>query len=113
MEISFDHLDAPFSCVRLNGKLDAPGADRIGTRFTAAVASRGLPAIVDLSGVTLLTSMGIRLLVSTARALSHKGATMVLFGAQPLVREGLQHTALDQIIALAETESQAIELISA
>ena len=113
MEMTITELDGPISCVRLNGKLDAGGVDRIDTRFTAAVAARGRNAIVDMSGVTLLTSMGIRLLISTARALSQKGATMVLFGAQPLVQEGLNHTALDQIIAVTETEAQALEKLAA
>jgi anti-anti-sigma factor len=109
MEMTLTELDDHTSCVRLVGKLDAPGVDRIDTRFTAAVAARGRHAIIDMSGVTLLTSMGIRLLISTARALSQKGAKMVLFGAQPLVQEGLNHTALDQIIAVAETEAEAHE----
>ncbi len=112
MEMNVIELPGPVTCVRLVGKLDSIGVDRIDLRFTTAVAAVGRPAVVDLSGVTLLTSIGIRLFVSTARALSQKGARMVLFGAQPLVQEGLDHTALDQIIAVAATEAQALERLA-
>ncbi len=109
MTMTVTDLPGPITCVRLEGRLDAPGVDRIDLRFTTAVAAVGRPAVVDLSGVTLLTSIGIRLFVSAARALAQKGATMVLFGAQPLVQEGLNHTALDQIIPVVATEAQARE----
>lgn len=112
MEMNVTELPGPVSCVRLTGKLDAAGVDRIDLRFTTAVAAVGRHAVVDLAGVTLLTSIGIRLLISTARALSQKGAKMVLFGAQPLVQEGLDHTALDQIISVVDTEAQALEKLA-
>lgn len=112
MEMNVTELPGPVTCVRLAGKLDSAGVDRIDLRFTTSIAAVGRPAVVDLSGVSLLTSIGIRLFVSTARALSQKGARMVLFGAQPLVQEGLDHTALDQIIAVAATESQALERLA-
>ena len=54
--------------VELAGRLDAPGAEQIGTRFTAAAGgAAGLRVIVDLSGVEFLASMGMRLLISSAR----------------------------------------------
>lgn len=109
MNMTVTDLPGPITCVRLEGRLDSPGVERIDLRFTTAVAAVGRPAVVDLCGVTLLTSIGIRLFVTTARALSQKGATMVLFGAQPLVQEGLSHTALEQIIPVVATEAQAIE----
>ena len=46
------------------------GADRIGLRFTAGVAGQRRNAIVDLSGVSFVASLGLRLFISTARAFS-------------------------------------------
>jgi anti-anti-sigma factor len=102
-------LDGPVTRVGLSGRLDAPGADQIGVRFTASVAARGQPAIVDLSGVTFVASMGLRLLISAARAMHVKGRQMVLFGATGPVREVLEQAAIDQIIPLLEDEAQALE----
>ncbi len=59
--------------VALRGRLDTAGAAQIDLAFTAAVATRRLPAIVDLSGVEFISSMGIRMLISVARGVCVPG----------------------------------------
>jgi anti-anti-sigma factor len=113
MDMQVSELGGNVTCVRLTGRLDAPGADTIDTPFTAAVVTQGRDAVVDLSGVTFVASMGIRLLIASARELRHKGATLVLFGAQELVYTALDQAALDQIIPIVATEQQAIERLVA
>jgi len=108
VKMSVSELDGPVTLVRLDGKLDAPGAEQIGVQFTAAVAARGRNAIVDLSEVGFIASMGLRLLISTARALSLKGGSLVLFGATPMVQGVFDDAALDQIIPSVATEDEAI-----
>ncbi len=112
MDIHITELAGPLTCVRLEGRLDAPGADLIGTRFTASVVAAGRHAVVDMSGVGFLASMGIRLLISSARGLKAKGSRMVLFGAQEMVAEILSQAGVDQIIDVAGTEAEAIELLA-
>jgi anti-anti-sigma factor len=77
------------------------------------VVTRGRDTVVDLSGVSFVASMGIRLLIASARGLRQKGATLVLFGAQGLVYTALDQAALDQIIPIVATEQQAIERLTA
>ncbi len=108
MDLDITELPGPITCVRLTGRLDAAGADAIGLRFTTAVASLSRPAVVDLSGVPFVASMGLRLLISTARGLNVKGHKMALFGAQPLVQGVLEDAAIDQIIPLAATQDAAL-----
>jgi anti-anti-sigma factor len=113
MEMTVIELPGQVTCARLNGRLDVAGADAIGTRFTAAIAAVGRPAVVDLGQVSFVSSMGIRLLIATARALQNKGGRMVLFGAQPLVQEVLDGVALDQIVPIVASEPQALERATA
>lgn len=108
VELRVNELDGPTTCVRLDGRLDAAGADQIGVQFTAAVATGGRPALVDLSGVSFIASLGIRLLIATARSMAARQQAMVLFGASPLVRGVLDDVALDQIIPVVDTEAQAL-----
>ena len=96
-------------CIRLSGRLDAPGADQIGVRFTAAAVSGSHDTIVDLSGVSFLGSMGIRLLISSARAQDAKHAKLIVFGAQELVQNVFDQLALDQILQIVATEQDAFE----
>jgi len=95
--------------IHLDGRLDTVGVDRIEIRFEAAVASSGRDVLVDLSDVSFVSSMGVRLLISAARAQRIRGRKQtVLFGAQPPVASTLAMVALDQIIPIVADEAQAL-----
>ena len=113
MDMATRTLESDVRCIALTGRLDAPGADHIDTAFTTAVMALGGAVLVDLSGVSFIASMGIRLLIASARSLHAKGGQMVLFAAQPLVYTVLDQAALDQIIPLAATQQEALERLSA
>ena len=113
MQMELIELDGPVNMVRLDGRLDAPGADTLGMRFTAATVAQGRPVIVDLSGVSFIASMGIRLLISCAKGAHLKGHKFVLFGAQPFVQDVFEQAGLDQILDIAASESEALERLSA
>jgi anti-anti-sigma regulatory factor len=55
--------------------------------------------------------MGIRMLLTTARSLGLKKAKMVLFGAQPLVKESLESAGVLELIGYAEDESRAFGML--
>jgi anti-anti-sigma factor len=112
MELEMSDLGTA-SKIALQGRLDTPAVGQIETRFTASVVSPGRNAIVDLTQVTFVSSMGIRLLLTTARSLSLKKAKLVLYGAQPLVMETLEHVALPDIIPVAADEAQALAMLQA
>lgn len=111
MELQVDDIGGAINCLRLTGRLDAPGADRIGLRFTAAGSAPGRHVLVDLSGVDFLASMGIRLLIATARAARARDSMFVMFGAQELVQTVLTDAAIDQIIPLFPTEAEALKCL--
>jgi len=113
MDIEVDQLTDNIACVRLIGRMDSASVDGAETRFSAAVVAPGQNAVVDLSGVNFLASMGIRLFITSARALNAKGARMVLFGASDLVRNVLEHVALDQIIPIVGDREQAVAKLAA
>ena len=84
--------------VSLIGRLDTPGVDRIELALTAQLVPRGARAIIDLSRVTFIGSGGIRMFITIARALGHKGGKLVLYGAQPPVAQVFETTSLNEII---------------
>jgi anti-sigma B factor antagonist len=108
MELSVVPVAQDVVCLSLNGRLDTPGVDRIETHFTAAAVSGGEHAIVDLGEVSFISSMGVRLLLSAARAMQQRGRRMVLFGAQPLVLETLDNVAIDELIPLKDSRNAAL-----
>ena len=108
MNITITDLPGDITCVALEGRLDAAGADAIGIRFTSATAAQGRPVVVDLAGVSFIASLGIRLLIANARSLSQKGTTMVLFGAGEQVARVLHDAAIDQLIPCVATQADAV-----
>jgi anti-anti-sigma factor len=110
MEMRHDNVGEVRRIV-LVGRLDTAGVDVVETRFGAAIVPNGKNTIVDLSGVTFLASMGIRMLISTTRALSRKGGRLVMFGATPGVQDVIETAALTDIIPLAASENDALGLV--
>jgi anti-anti-sigma factor len=113
MDMAASELAGGITCVRLHGRMDAAGAGRIDLPFTASVVTVGRNAVIDLSEVSFIASMGIRLLISAARGLHVKGARLALFGAQGMVRTVLDEAAIDQVIPLVDTEEQALRALAA
>ena len=99
--------------VVLTGRLDTAGVDRIETKFVAALVPRGLHAIVDLSKVDFVASMGLRMLISVARSLTRKNARLVLFAPQEGVREVFESVSLGDLISIHDTEADALAALPA
>ena len=68
---------------------------------------------MDLSEVTVLASLGIRMLVASARALVKSGAKLVLLGPQPAVRLALEGTGLTALLPIAADDGEALLLATA
>ena len=109
MQITISDDTGPIAKVRLIGRIDLAGADIIAIPIaTLAGSKRGV--IVELSGVTLLSSIGIRHLVSAAKALGRKGGKVVLVNPTDLVRDILVTSGVDQLMPIVTTESEAYAL---
>lgn len=111
MDFEVTQLDESCTLVRLTGRLDSAGVDRIETRVTAAMVPGGRNAVVDLSGVTFLASMGIRMLIANARAIHLKGRKMAVFGATGAVASVLEAVALDQLVPVAADQQAALQAV--
>jgi len=98
MELQVIEQTAAFTHVALVGRLDTPGVDRVETRFNAALVNPRRHAIVDLSAVEFLSSMGVRMLLAAAKALGRSGTRLVLVAPRPLVEGALRHSAIDELI---------------
>jgi len=111
MDIEFTDLSG-VTRAALAGRLDTANVNQGEADFVEKLASEGRPVVIDLSAVSFIASLGIRMLLSTARGLSRAGARVALYGATPLVLEIIETTALDEIIPVAETEAEAVALVN-
>jgi len=102
MRIESAPIDESTIRIELDGRMDVPGSLAIDPKFTALTATRAARVIVDLSRVTFLASLGIRTLVSNAKALKLRGGRMVLLGPDPVVRKVLALAGIDQVIPVCD-----------
>jgi anti-anti-sigma factor len=97
--------------IRLEGRLDIAGAQDVDLRFAGICSTVARGVVVDLSGVTFLASMGIRILISNAKTLERRGAAMVLFAPSPLVTEVLTSVGIHQLIPVLDTLDAALDTV--
>ena len=98
MDLRSEPLADGIEKISLIGRMDSLGGHEIDLRFAALVATRKLLAVVDMSEVSFLASIGIRTLVVNARAQSQHGGGLALANPQPLVAEVLKMAGIDSII---------------
>lgn len=113
MEMELKDLGDNVTNVMLAGRLDTPGVGRIETRFCAALVPPGKHAIVDLSRVDFMSSMGIRMVISVARSLKQKQARLVLYAPQQMVYDVLESVSLRQIVPVCVDAAAAIAAVRA
>jgi anti-anti-sigma factor len=106
-------LDEGLARVRLAGRLDTPGVDNVETVFVAALVPGSRNAVIDLTDVEFIASMGIRMLITVARSLKLRKAKIALYGAQPGVDEVLATVSLGDVIPVVRTETEALAVVSA
>ncbi|MCB1874500.1 MAG: STAS domain-containing protein [Chromatiales bacterium] len=104
-------LEDGTTVVSLQGRMDVSGTQEIELPLTTRTAISKAAIIVDLSGVDFLASIGLRALVSNAKAQELRGGRMVLCNPQPAVEKVLASTGIDTIIPVFRTRSAAQEYL--
>ena len=112
MAITHEDVRGSFRRITLSGRLDGRGTEEIAGKFTALSAGAKC-VLVDLTGISFLASIGIRALLSNAKAVRQNGGRMVLFvGANPAVTRTLEATGIDALVPTfadaAEAEKAAL-----
>lgn len=94
--------------VGLAGRLDAAGVDAVETRFNAAAIASGRHALVDLTEVEFVSSMGVRMLLTAAKAMKSRQRRFLLVVPGGPVRDMLETAAIDTLIPMFEKREEAL-----
>ena len=99
-----------FTHVALRGRLDATGVADVELEFTRQTVARRKPAIVDISAVEILASIGVGMLVKNARSMHSYG---LIFGvvATGLGKEILERLKVDTIFPVVATYEDALRTL--
>ncbi|MFQ3669885.1 MAG: STAS domain-containing protein [Verrucomicrobiia bacterium] len=94
--------------IGLVGRLDLAGAQAIDLKFTSQTSAQKVSTVVDLSGTTFISSMGIRVLMQNAKALSLAGQKLVVAGAKGEVAEVLRIAGVTEVIDCFDSVDEAL-----
>lgn len=113
MDLQVQQLADGIDRVRLVGRLDSAGVEAIDHRLTTVTTSESARVVVDLSQVSFLASIGIRCLLSTARAITRRGGRMALLSPQSVVEEVLKVTGIEALIPIFHDLEAASDALKA
>jgi anti-sigma B factor antagonist len=114
MDIEFEDLSDTLRRISLTGRLDIVGTGEIETKFTALAATTAKRIIIDLTNVTFLASIGIRALISAAKAQQQRGGRVVLVvTGDSTVSKTLEVTGVDAILPMFTEASSAEKAVLA
>jgi anti-anti-sigma factor len=111
MEIAHER-DGEVIVVKLTGRLDSSTAKPAEDGLAAAIADAAGPRVViDMTGLTYVSSAGLRVLLLIDKRVKGGGGRMALCGLTPSVREVFSISGFDTILSLQPGRSSAIAAV--
>ncbi len=110
MEMILEELEGGVTLATLLGRLDMAGTAEIDLKFNATAGARRA-LIVDLSGVSFMASMGMRLLLIAGRIIAAKGGKMALLAPTTEVEAVLRTARLDGVIPICTARAAALAVV--
>jgi stage II sporulation protein AA (anti-sigma F factor antagonist) len=107
MDMVVEELADGVTRASLNGRMDIDGARAVDTQFNI-LAGVKMRLIVDMAEVSFIASMGLRTLMTCARAITSKGGKMAIAGARDNVSKVLTTSGVDQVIPVTGTFDAAL-----
>ena len=108
MSINYKDVGENLRRIVISGRLDIPGTDSVASQLAELTAAPKKGVVIDLCSLKFLASIGIRALITSAKAVQQRGGKMVL-----LVDDGstvgmsLEATGVDELIPVFRNDSDA------
>lgn len=96
--------------IKLLGRMQLQELQGMEDKFKTLIKGRNA-VIVDLSGLVVLFSMGLRALIQSAQTLELKGGRMVLMAPTKDVLAVLKASGVSDLIAICEDQEEAESVV--
>jgi len=108
MSISHNDIGENLRRIVISGQLDMAGTDSIASQLVELTAAPKKGVVVDLCAVKFLASIGIRALITSAKAVQQRGGKMVLVvRAGSTVTMSIEATGIDELIPVFKNAADA------
>jgi anti-sigma B factor antagonist len=114
MSISHTDIGENLRRIVITGRLDLPGTDSVAEQLEALTAAPKKSVVVDLSRLQYLASIGIRALITSAKAVQQRGGKMalVVHGGSTVLMS-LEATGVNELIPVFKTIADAEKSVAA
>ena len=112
MNITIEDKDSARRLIRLEGRLDLNGHDKIDDQLTEACTEGPMFIVLDISELSFLATIGIRLIAMSARSQEELGGKLVLSAPQPHIRRAIEITGVDALVPIFDDTESALESVT-
>lgn len=112
MRLVFEKGTGGVTRIDIDGRLDMDGVREVEDTFAFAVTAKQARIVVNLAGVSFLSSIGIRMLMTAARGQQQRGGKIVFAAPGPMVRRVLETAGIDRLVPLHDSVEEATAAIS-
>jgi len=109
MKLDYTELKDGIRLIKLDGRLDLNGTYSIEVQFVNYCAGDRARILVDLSGVNYVSSVGIPMLVNTAKSVVSRGGKMAFLSPQENVYKVLELVGVTQVTPIYTSQSKALK----
>jgi anti-anti-sigma factor len=96
---------------RLQGRLDSSAALATEEELTAALGNEPPRVAIDMTGLSYISSAGLRVLLVVAKKVQQQNGKVALFGLLPNVREVFTVSGFDSIFAIHGDRAAAVAAV--
>ena len=108
MRLQYNELDSNVRLIKLSGTLDLYGVSDVEIDFVSLCTGDNVCVLVDLSKVDYISSIGIPLLINSAKSLARQGGKMALLNPKKSVENVLELTGIPLIIPIYDNVQTAV-----
>ncbi len=112
MQLKIINNNDSYTHVALSGSFDCEGVAEVFEEFRQNVTDRELSAILDMTEMDFISSLGLRTLIASAQELAKHGARLILYNPQPFVTEEIHTAGLDKECPETHDLGEAIRLVT-
>jgi len=97
---------------KAEGRIDGVNARDFEEAMKAAIGSDDNTVVIDLEGLSYISSAGLRVILLIAKTLRKRNADLVLCSLSAPIREVFEISGFDKIIPVHDSREQALAAIS-
>ena len=98
---------------RADGRIDSSNSREFHSELEAAIADSDTSVVLDFEDVAYISSAGMRVILLAAKGLQQSGTEFVLCSMNDSIREVFKISGFDKIIAIHNSQAEALSAVGA